>query len=249
MLVKGPVPAQEAAALVHLVKRASLARAKGDETVKLYIPKEAEAANVSKATMTRALNKLRAAETETLPIVVNDSWRGGKQHVAIVVPSTIGDEDWTERRAFLALSRAQLAEERKKQGGSEAAVRARWGCPDHPEGAVVETTTKHYRCAEEDCGRSYAPPPTVRRHPGANDPIQVESGESADVVEMFGASFAPSTVAAPASSCNGYFFYRENRIKLQRAPTRFKLNRVRRSPSRSSPDDDQATLGKPRSAG
>ena len=62
LLVAGPVPAQEAVALVHLVKRAQLARAKGDGTVKLYIPKEAEAANVSKATMTRALNKLRAAK-------------------------------------------------------------------------------------------------------------------------------------------------------------------------------------------
>ena len=77
--------------------------------------------------------------------------------MAIVVPATIGDEDWTERRAFLALSRAKLAEERKKQGGSEEAVRARWSCPDHPDGAVVETTTKHYRCAEEDC-ESYSPP-------------------------------------------------------------------------------------------
>jgi hypothetical protein len=195
LLVKGPVPAQEAAAFVHLVKRASLARAKGGDTVKLYVPKEAEVANVSKATMTRALNKLRAAEAETLPFTVNDSWRGGKQRVAIKVPSTIGDEDWTERRAYLTLSRAKLAEERKKQGGSEEAVKARWSCPAHPDDAVIETTTKHYRCTA--CERSYAPPPTVRRHSGGNDPIQVESRDPADAVEIFGASFAAEAVSDP----------------------------------------------------
>lgn len=197
LLVAGPVPAQEAAALTHLVKRSALALAKGQNSVKLYIPKDAEKANVSKATMTRALNKLRGAADETLPFTVNDSWRGGKQRVAIAVPASIGDEDWSERRAYLALSRAQLAEERKKQGGSEEAVKARWSCRRHPDGAVVETTTKHYRCAEEDCPERYSPPSTVRRHPGANDPIQLESGESSGVVEIFGASFAPAATAHP----------------------------------------------------
>ena len=54
------------------------------------------------------------------------------------MPPTIGDEPWSDRRAFVALSRAQLGEERKQQGGSEEAVKARWRCPEHPDDAVIE---------------------------------------------------------------------------------------------------------------
>jgi hypothetical protein len=93
------------------------------------------------------------------------------------------------------LSRAQLAEERKKQGGSEEAVKARWACPDHPGDAVVETIAKHYRCTV--CDRSHSPPTIVRRIPGADEAMQVESGREIDPVELFGSTFATTAGADP----------------------------------------------------
>ena len=196
LLTAGPVPAQEAAFFRHVVKEAALTVAKGGDRLKLYLPKDSERANVSRSTATRALNKLRSADTDTLPVIVDDDWRGGKQHVDIIIPKTIDGEAWSPRRAYLALTRATLAEDRKKQGGSEAAVAARWRCRDHPDGAVVETINRDYRCGVEDCDQSWSAPATVVRHRGEHDPIQVES-RPAETINLHGASFATEVSSDP----------------------------------------------------
>jgi hypothetical protein len=197
LLTDGPVSVQEAAFYRHVVKAAALERAKGSDRVRLYLPKDAPRANVSRSTATRALNKLRTADQSTLPILVDDAWRGGKQHVDVIIPTMIGSEPWSERAALVGLCRATFAEPRPKQGGSQAASAARWGCRHHPDGAVIETTTTHFRCGVDDCGESYSPPATVVRHPGTDDPIQVEPGAPVDVVALFGASFATTVIGDP----------------------------------------------------
>jgi hypothetical protein len=220
LLAHGPVPIQEAAFYAHLIRRAALARETGRDAVPLYVPKDAETANVSRATATRALNKLRTAGADTLPITITDTWKDGKQHIVMRVPRTIDDEPWSERRAFQAMSRATLAEDRKRQGGSAEAAAARWRCPEHPDDAVVETVTRHYRCAVEDCGRAWSPTPTIIRHRGEHDPIQVEAGD--DPVDIYGATFT-ATVRGDPLQVEAVTTYREDTHQVEagdRPPSR-----------------------------
>lgn len=185
LITDGPVPAQEALAYRYLIRKCEAARARGHVRIRTFRPADVAASGISSATFTRAYNKLRTADQTTLPIVVSDSTSDeGHSLIDIRMAPTIGDAPWSERGAYEQLTTgAVFAEERKKQGGSKAAVAARWQCPVHPNGALRETTTKHYRCAEGGCGRSSGTTTTSRRISGQKAGIQVEDRPGSEAPE------------------------------------------------------------------
>jgi hypothetical protein len=217
LIVNGPMSAQEAVLTRHLIQRAALAREKGKERFRAFVPELVEQANVSAATVTRTFNKLRHADQATLPIAIDDVWEEGKLKVYVTIPKTIGDEPWSERRAYLAMSRATLGDGdgRKKQGGSEAATKARWRCPDHPGGSVAVTVHKFYRCVEPGCERAHADAPVTVRLKGDESRIQVEGGsDDRDIVDIFGDDCA-TEVTPSGHQDDGVNPVEEERIQVE----------------------------------